>query len=871
MRVWYNNLKLFGKLAIPVITVVAIFSFIVVTGLIFMTRKGLSTANDLYTTQLSAHYADTVKAHFSDSYYISKFVSASLLEHFDKGDFDRVSATNMLKGLLAEQDNVFSIWVEFEPNVFGNNDAEFTDSPYGSATGSGRFSPYVYREGNTIEFINYANTDIEPNEDYYVIPKREGYYINPSSPYEISPTKTVMVTTTAFPMIHNGEFIGVFGSDQYASDLTNYFADIKYYENGYGTLIADDGTIVSSPNADIVGESIDDVFDTKLAELIRKTITNKETTSVNLKQKSDKEEYLYTCLPVDINNYKYTWVILMAAPLSEINRSANLVFIVGNGYAVIIVLILALFLNWLIKRTVKPVGELVSLAEKVAQGRVDVNVTEAGNDEIGQLVRAFGVVVEGIGEQSRAIERIAKGDFSVKVRLRSEDDVIAKSLNAMVTAQRKYVEDISDVMAAISNGDLKRNITIDYVGDFAPIKSSINNTLLLINTYVGETIRVLKLMTQGKLNQRIDMEFAGDFSALKSTISTMLDTQAYYIKQISETMARIYDGDLTAKINGDFSGDFKPIQTSINGTVEQLELYIETIKSVLSAIASGDLTQRVPFEFSGDFKALKTSLDNISASLSGTIKLINEVADQVADGAGQVSAAVSEIASGAQSQLTAVSDVLTATEDMSNSVDISYRDTQAALSINDEAMKHVEIGNAKMAEMISAMSDIQETSDKIAKIIRTINNISFQTNILALNAAIEAARAGESGRGFVVVADKVRELATLSGKAANEITMLINSSLTAVEHGSHIADETADALASIVGNTQEIHKAVVAIGLAASQQVNDIKLIDERLEMINGIVLENSTSTEESAASSEELAAQSIVLKNLISKFKTQN
>jgi methyl-accepting chemotaxis protein len=262
--------------------------------------------------------------------------------------------------------------------------------------------------------------------------------------------------------------------------------------------------------------------------------------------------------------------------------------------------------------------------------------------------------------------------------------------------------------------------------------------------------------------------------------------------------------------------------------------------------------------------AFQTMVDNFNSTLEN----INSAASQVTAGSKQLSDSSTALAQGATEQASSVEELTVSLEQISAQTKLNADNAANASSFAEEAKHSAVTGSVQMDDMLKAMEDIDSSSHNIAKVIKVIEDIAFQTNILALNAAVEAARAGQHGKGFAVVAEEVRNLAARSASAAKETTAMIESSSSSVEHGSKIARKTADSLTEISEQITKVSALVAEIATASNEQASGIGQINQGLVQISQVVQSNSATSEESAASSEELAGQAEMLKEQIMKFK---
>lgn len=342
------------------------------------------------------------------------------------------------------------------------------------------------------------------------------------------------------------------------------------------------------------------------------------------------------------------------------------------------------------------------------------------------------------------------------------------------------------------------------------------------------------------------------------------------IQLCANRLNNLAKGDLKSEIPQIKSNDEVGILAGATETIiHTMSGIIQDINYGLSEIANGDLTvdSQAKELYVGDYQAIAVSIYSIIDKLSDSFSQINGSAGQVASGADHVSSAAQALSQGATEQASSVEELAATITEISGQVKDTAENAANVRQEAETASNEVSTCNKQMENMISAMANISEKSEEIGKIIKTIEDIAFQTNILALNAAVEAARAGTAGKGFAVVADEVRNLANKSQKASKDTSALIESTEQAVQSGREIADATAQSLIKVVGSTDEVKTLIERISDAANEQAISLSQVTQGIDQISSVVQTNSATAEQSAAASEELLGQARLMKNLVDRF----
>ncbi len=341
--------------------------------------------------------------------------------------------------------------------------------------------------------------------------------------------------------------------------------------------------------------------------------------------------------------------------------------------------------------------------------------------------------------------------------------------------------------------------------------------------------------------------------------------------ELNETAMQLAEGNLDVTLNVNSDDEVGDLGRSIDKTVSRLKEYIDyidEISEVLTTMANGKLAVQLKYAYVGEFQKVKEALLHISDSMNEVMTNIAETANQVSVGSDDLAKAAQGLAEGSESQAAAIEELLATATAVADQVEENRNDSEKSAEHTREVTVMMEASKQQMDLMREAMDKIQESSNKVVGIIKTIEDIAEQTNLLSLNASIEAARAGEAGRGFAVVAGEIGNLANESARAVNTTRDLIGVSLSEIQKGNALAKEVVDSLSQAVNKVEEVNEMIQKTAESAEVQMQSVNQIRDGVEEMSQSIQDNSAMAEETSATSEELAAQAVTLNELVQMFE---
>lgn len=709
----FKKMKLATKTSLIIAALLAVMLAAEIIAIVLIVRTQMVKTIDGEFSEIAAQNGIIVQNIVDDAASVAQNLQDYLLDNYTEYDEllagqakagDGSKASLPKKRSTIYDADIIDLSYEAEKYILHNAWTTVKNDPDIMGIGT-YFEPYAFDDA-VADYSIYVNEEMAANQTsevavpYEEYSKQEWYSVAATTqkPYFSKPylEKGITMVTASYPLIVGGKTEGVILADINVENFSKVKSTDEKYPTMFADILTEDGTLVyDSDSLDYVGTNIAELMGGEISgRVMDKTQAG---TAFKIDAAFERTALMQYYYPIRAG--EEIWWSSTALAKSDFNKSVVLLISSMLGMAAVVLILIILAVALLLKRMLKPIDGVVTVAEKIARGDLDVHVEARSEDEIGILSKAFAAMSEDlkviISEVSYLLGEMSKGNF--RVRTRHE------------------------------------------------------------------------------------------------------------------------------------------------------ELYV------------------------GEYRSILLAMRGINTNLSRTLAEINTAANQVSVGSDQIAGSAQALSQGATEQASSVEELSAALLEISQRITENAENAAMASRITAEAGADIKESNAYMEGLASAMNQIAGASSEIGKIIKTIDDIAFQTNILALNAAVEAARAGESGKGFAVVADEVRSLAGRCAEAARQTTELIEDTVRAVGNGIKQTEVTAESLASVAEKAETVEKTIQQIAERSGEQSQAITQLTAGVEQISAVVQNNSATAEESAAASEELSGQAQMLKNLVGGFQLKD
>lgn len=683
-----------------------------------------------------------------------------------------------------------------------------------------------------------------------------------------APSHGAPASFLATPVLVEGQVAGVLAIQMPLGEITHIVErDADIGSHGELLLLSKDGLMLTdSPNTaenDLLATRYESPVLAGLREVVPASgeYVPDNTVYGQYTAKSGEDWFIgAVAMPVFGSN----WTIVARAYESEMMAPArdmrDLFLMIGLGS---VALFLALSV-WSIRGITNRMRRMVGEVSQLANGETGVEMTgNTKDDELGDIARALG-----------QIDQNNIGTLRIKSAL---DNAATNVMVADIDLNVVYANSTLDKMLKTAEADIRTELpqfsAEKVVGtniDMFHKKPEHQRGML---ARLSETFRTGIAVGGRNFNLIVNPIFdpAGEkvgFVVEWNDVTQELAVEA----EIDNLVRAAVDGDFSQRLSLEGKAGFQlTLSEAMNRLCATTSDAINSVADALSGLSEGDLTRRVNGEFSGLFGKLQSDTNTTSEQLSRIVMDIMSAADEVSAAADEISSGTSDLSSRTEQQASNLEETAASMEQMASTIKQNAENAQQANQLSTSARDVAMRGGSIVENAISAMSRIEESSQKVSDIIGVIDEIAFQTNLLALNAAVEAARAGDAGKGFAVVASEVRTLAQRSSQAAKDIKGLIVDSGAQVKDGVELVNNTGKSLGEIVDSIKRLSDIVSEISAASNEQATGVEEINRAVSQMDEMTQQNAALVEESAASAKTLLEQSRGMRQRMTFFNVSD
>jgi len=473
--------------------------------------------------------------------------------------------------------------------------------------------------------------------------------------------------------------------------------------------------------------------------------------------------------------------------------------------------------------------------------------------------------------RERIIHVVQNGNFSEWKTMSGKNELtdIDDSIRTLLQSVKSVTSEINQVSRSLVEGNLKAKVEGFYNGDLKTLSDNFNDSMVQVRDILKEIDQTSIQIANGQLDMEIQLDhFKGDYHKVMSNLKSAIDIQRDAIENIINIMQHVNEGDFSHRIETQLPGEYNRLKDYLNASLINLETAIDASNIILNQYQLGDFSFQSPVKFSGRLNDLKSNMDALATNVSLMLNKVKIASHDSLNGVAEISTGNQDLSQRVQVQAAALQSTNQNMDHIAHSISISLKQANEANTLSTQVKGEIEQGSGVVQKMNQAMHDISEASKEIADITNTIDSIAFQTNLLALNAAVEAARAGEAGRGFAVVAGEVRTLAGNSAEAAKRIREVSENSITKVQNGIELSQQTTQTFAQNETSVKEVSIKVSEVHRNLQQQVQGIQEINRTFNEIDHTTQQNASLVEEIAASSMNITSHMQELEQSVDSFK---